>query len=78
MTGKIYEGRSQMAPRALVTMTTPLPRFTDGFENGNPIDAIGLPLESYVDAELEFAHAHSIPLLDLFRSSGLNHYNQAI
>lgn len=63
-------------PSMRLALATPLPRY-DGGATGNPTNNNGVTLQQYADAILAFGARHSIPVIDLFRLSGVNAATQA-
>ena len=63
----LFEGLIKKYPRARIVVLTPLQTSYDQNPSGNS----GKPLVAYVDAIMEVAAHYSLPVLDLYRTSGI-------
>jgi lysophospholipase L1-like esterase len=67
------EGITEMMPNARIVLITPLQMHFDEI-HPNP-NALGLTLLDYVDAMKKVGELYGIPVLDLYRNSGINQIN---
>lgn len=63
----LFEGLIKKYPKARIVVLTPLQTSYDQNPSGNS----GKPLIAYVDAIMEVAAHYSLPVLDLYRTSGI-------
>ena len=70
-----YYTLKQKNPDAEILLFTTLPIFNKGAAGYDTLYADGVGLRQFVDAQIEWAKAHNVPYLDLFRRSGFTHSN---
>ena len=70
-----YQKLKQKNPDAEILLFTTLPIFNKGAAGYDTLYADGIGLRQFVDAQIEWAVAHDVPYLDLFRRSGFTHSN---
>ena len=70
-----YHTLKQKNPDAEILLFTTLPIFNKGAAGYDTLYADGVGLRQFVDAQIEWAVAHDVPYLDLFRRSGFTHSN---
>ncbi len=70
-----YQKLKQKNPDAEILLFTTLPIFNKGAAGYDTLYADGIGLRQFVDAQIEWAKAHEVPYLDLFRRSGFTHSN---
>ena len=63
----LFRGLIEKYPTARIVIMTPMQRIG----GNNPCANTGKPLLDYVDAITEIASAYSLPVLDLYRTSGI-------
>ena len=70
-----YQKLKQKNPDAEILLFTTLPIFNKGAAGYDTLYVDSIGLRHYVDAQIEWAKAHDVPYLDLFRRSGFTHSN---
>ena len=70
-----YQKLKQKNPDAEILLFTTLPIFNKGAAGYDTLYTDSIGLRHYVDAQIEWAKAHDVPYLDLFRRSGFTHSN---
>ena len=70
-----YQKLKQKNPDAEILLFTTLPIFNKGAAGYDTLYTDGIGLRQFVDAQIEWAKAHDVPYLDLFRRSGFTHSN---
>lgn len=68
----LFRGLIEKYPLATIIIMTPLHRIGDTEGAGSPNREVNHPLKTYVEVIREVAEYYSLPLLDLFKMSGMN------
>jgi len=73
-----YQKIRQKNPQAEILLFTSLPIFNKGRAGFDTLYTQDVGLRQYVDAQIEWARAHDVPCLDLFRRAGFSHENYGL